>query len=116
MKLIEQTCKPILAATPPLTRDEAKTLSSEVLGWILGEKELIREFRFRDFREAMDFVNATAGIANNQDHHPDIAISYNKVRLTLSTHKIGGLSLNDFIVAAKVDALTERTVKKEKAA
>jgi 4a-hydroxytetrahydrobiopterin dehydratase len=108
MKLIEQTCKPILAATLPLTGSEAKPLSNEVPEWTLGEKELIREFRFRDFHEAMDFVNAAAGIANDQDHHPDIAISYNKVRLTLSTHKIGGLSLNDFIVAAKVDLIAER--------
>jgi 4a-hydroxytetrahydrobiopterin dehydratase len=53
----------------------------------------------------MNFVNSVAAIANEQDHHPDIVISYNKVQLTFSTHKIGGLSLNDFIVAARVDLL-----------
>jgi 4a-hydroxytetrahydrobiopterin dehydratase len=56
----------------------------------------------------MDFVNNVASIANDQDHHPDIFISYNTVRLTLSTHKIGGISINDFIVAAKIDLLASQ--------
>jgi 4a-hydroxytetrahydrobiopterin dehydratase len=74
----------------------------------MGERTIGREFRFRDFRQAMDFVNSIAAIANEQDHHPDIFISYNKVQLTLSTHKIGGLSLNDFIMAAKIDRAADR--------
>jgi 4a-hydroxytetrahydrobiopterin dehydratase len=61
-----------------------------------------------DFRQAMDFVNSVAAIANEQDHHPDVFISYNKVQFTLSTHKIGGLSLNDFIVAAKIDLAADQ--------
>ncbi len=72
------------------------------------DTEIKREFRFKDFRQAMEFVNSVAAIANEQDHHPDIFISYNKVQLTLSTHKIGGLSLNDFIVAAKIDLAADR--------
>lgn len=64
-----------------------------------------REFRFKDFGKAMEFVNEVAEVAEEQDHHPDICVFYNKVNLTLSTHKIGGLSRNDFILAAKIDEL-----------
>ncbi len=105
MKLSEQTCKPVPTGTVPISRKEAEALLLQVPAWSLGNKEIMREFRFGDFRKAMEFVNNTASIANEQDHHPDISISYNKVRLTLSTHKIGGLSLNDFIMAAKIDLL-----------
>ena len=77
----------------------------QIHAWSLEEKELKKELRFTDFREAMIFVNKIATVANEQDHHPDIGISYNVVQLTLSTHKIGGLSLNDFILAAKIDLL-----------
>lgn len=106
MKLLEQACKPVQAGTAPLSHKEAGELLREIPQWSPSEKSIQREFRFKDFRQAMDFVNNVASIANDQDHHPDIFISYNKVRLILSTHKIGGLSLNDFIVAAKIDLLT----------
>lgn len=66
---------------------------------------LRRVFEFADFREAMRFVNRVAEVAEAEGHHPDIAIHWNKVELTLWTHKIGGLHENDFILAAKVDAL-----------
>jgi 4a-hydroxytetrahydrobiopterin dehydratase len=106
MKLSEQNAKPVSGGTAPLSRQEAEVLlREEVPLWCPGERTIERELRFRDFRAAMDFVNRIAELANEQDHHPDILISYNKVRLTLSTHKIGGLSMNDFIVAAKIDLL-----------
>ena len=108
MKLAEQACKPVRSGTAPLSREDAQALQLQVPTWSLSEKEIRREFRFKDFRQAMDFVNGVASIANDQDHHPDIFISYNNVRLTLSTHKIGGLSLNDFIVAAKIDLLVSQ--------
>ncbi len=106
MKLSEQTCRPIKAGDFPLSQTEAEELHREIPQWTLGEKTIGREFRFKDFRQAMDFVNKVAALANEQDHHPDISIYYNKVQLTLSTHKIGGLSKNDFIVAAKIGLLT----------
>lgn len=105
MKLAEQTAKPVEKGTVPLSRKEAGDLMREIPQWSLTETMVTRDFRFKDFRQAMDFVNGVAAIANEQDHHPDILISYNKVRLSLSTHKIGGLSLNDFIVAARIDLL-----------
>jgi 4a-hydroxytetrahydrobiopterin dehydratase len=108
MKLAEQTAQPIPKGTAPLSRNEAGELLSEIPQWSMGERTIEREFRFKDFRQAIDFVNSIAAIANEQDHHPDIFISYNKVQLTLSTHKIGGLSLNDFIMAAKIDRAADR--------
>ena len=105
MKLAEMTCTPVKKDNVPLSQTEAEALMPQVPAWSLGEKEIKRELRFKDFREAMNFVNRVAGVAQEQDHHPDIGISYNVVQLTLSTHKIGGLSLNDFILAAKIDLL-----------
>ena len=106
MTLAEQDCKPVQAGTVPLSHKETEELLREIPQWSLLEKSIQRESRFKDFRQAMDFVNNVASVANDQDHHPDIFISYNKVRLILTTHKIGGLSLNDFIMAAKIDLLT----------
>ncbi len=108
MTLVEQRCEPIIAGSPPLSRGEADSLHQQIPAWTLNDKELIREFKFKDFRQAMIFVDRIAGIANEQDHHPDIQISYNTVRLSLSTHKIDGLSMNDFILAAKIDAGSDR--------
>jgi len=108
MKLPEQTAKPIAKGTLPLSQKEVEEFARDVPLWTPGTGAIEREFHFRDFREAMAFVNEVAELANEQDHHPDIYISYNNVRLTLSTHKINGLSLNDFIVAAKIDRVADQ--------
>lgn len=105
MALAEQKCVPCTVETPPLKRDEAEKLLKETPEWTLKENSIERTFKFKDFREAMRFVNQVADIAEEEGHHPDIYIFYNKVRLELSTHAIGGLSTNDFILAAKTDAL-----------
>lgn len=99
-------CKPCAGKVPPLTEDEANRLLKEVSGWELIEATKIKkEFKFKDFLVAMDFVNNVAKIAEAEGHHPTILISYNKVRITCLTHAIGGLSENDFILAAKIDKL-----------
>ncbi len=110
MNLAEQNCRPVKKDEHPFTEQEVNTLVPQIPGWSLSRGQLSREFRFKDFREAMDFVNRVAGIANAQDHHPDICISYATVLLTLSTHKINGLSMNDFIIAAKIDVITAASV------
>lgn len=79
-------------------------------GWILvrdGTHKIRKQFKFKNFKEAMDFVNKVAEIASKQDHHPDIYIFYNKVQLDLFTHAVGGLSENDFIMAAKINAFSQ---------
>jgi 4a-hydroxytetrahydrobiopterin dehydratase len=106
MALADEKCKPCRSDTPPLSREKAETLLEQVPDWTLKDGSIEKTFQFDDFKEAMRFVNHLAGVAEEEGHHPDIYISYNKVRLELSTHKIGGLSTNDFIVAAKIDALT----------
>jgi 4a-hydroxytetrahydrobiopterin dehydratase len=115
MRLFEQNVKPLSKGTGPLSKLESERLWREVPLWSLGEGQLERELRFRDFPDAMDFVKRVAQLAHEQDHHPDIFISYNKVRLTLSTHKIGGLSVNDFIIAARIDLLATPVLREQAA-
>ena len=105
MNLAELKSRAYKAGEPPLGNSEAEEHRRQVPAWALGKNVLEREFRFKDFRQAMEFVNKVAAVADQEDHHPDMLISYNKVKLTLTTHRIDGLSLNDFIVAAKIDRL-----------
>ncbi len=90
-----------------LDKNEAQDFLDEVLGWSMnkGATEISKEFIFKDFVQAVDFVNAVADIAEGEGHHPNIKIVYNKVRLDLSTHAVEGLTENDFIVASKIDSL-----------
>jgi len=76
-------------------------------GWTLtdGRSAIERTFRFRDYYHTIAFVNALAWVAHNEDHHPDLNVGYNRCRVTFSTHSVGGLSENDFICAAHIDAL-----------
>lgn len=75
-------------------------------GWkVSGDKKISREYSFVNFRHTMDFVNKVAGLADEEDHHPDMLVSYGKVVIELTTHAIGGLSENDFILAYKIDRL-----------
>ena len=103
-RLAAKSCVPCRGGVPPLSAAEAEPLLRETPGWTLAEggTRLRRGFEFRDFVEAMRFVNRVADLAEEQGHHPDIAIHWNRVDLTLWTHKIGGLHENDFILAAKV--------------
>jgi 4a-hydroxytetrahydrobiopterin dehydratase len=105
MALAYEACIPCRLGGLTLPAEVARELAADVPKWELSEKRLKREFQFGDFHEAMRFVNRVAELANEQDHHPDIYIFYNRVLLTLSTHKIGGLSRNDFILAAQIDFL-----------
>ncbi len=89
----------------PMTQEEARQHHRKVREWTLREGLLEREFEFEDFDDAMDFVNDVASLARDADHHPDIHISYNKVRLELTTHKLQGLSEQDFDLASQIDQL-----------
>jgi 4a-hydroxytetrahydrobiopterin dehydratase len=111
--LASKTCVPCRGGIPPLTRDEAQELLARAPEWGLQENgtRLTRRFEFEDFKKAIAFVNRVADIAEEQGHHPDIAIHWNKVDLVLWTHKIGGLHENDFILAAKVNRLLEESAR-----
>ncbi len=90
----------------PLSRADAQDYIDEQNTWILDPdaKKISKEYKFKDFIGAINFVERVADIAEMEGHHPDIHIHYNKVLLELWTHSIGGLSENDFIMAAKIDA------------
>ncbi len=92
-----------------MTPDEVERALRSVDGWDAqeGSTRIHRHFRFRDFAEAMRFVNALAAVAEAEGHHPDFSVHYSTVDVTLWTHAIGGLSENDLIVAAKLDRLPE---------
>lgn len=111
--LAGKSCVPCRGGVPPLPEAKARELLAATPGWSLEEAgtRLQRRFEFQDFRAAMEFVNRVADIAEEQGHHPDIAIHWNKVDLVLWTHKIGGLHENDFILAAKIDRLLEKPTR-----
>jgi 4a-hydroxytetrahydrobiopterin dehydratase len=105
MALRDKRCVPCTGATPKLTADQIALLGPEVPAWTVRDDKLRRKFVFRDFVEAMRFVNRMADVANAEDHHPDFAVHYKEVDVTIWTHAVGGLSENDFVLAAKIDAL-----------
>ncbi len=90
-----------------MSRTDAERLVVEIEGWEIDAKakSISKEFQCKDFDKAMDFVNMVADLAEQEGHHPDITILYNKVQLKLSTHAIKGLSQNDFILAAKINSI-----------
>ncbi len=107
-QLTERKCKPCEGGVPALTRAQAQDLMKQLEGsWRLADdaRSIRRELGFKDFYRTMSFVNALAHIANIEDHHPDLEVGYNYCRVLFSTHAVKGLSENDFICAAKVDAI-----------
>ena len=107
--LAAMQCVPCRGGIPPLEEVKIQEYLPRVRGWTRieenGIKKITKEFMFEDFRESMNFVNKVALVADEQDHHPDIFIQWNLVSFTLWTHAIEGLHDNDFIMAAKIDAL-----------
>lgn len=100
-------CIPCEGGVEPMKEEEVATyLTLLKTPWEVEDgKKIERKFKFKDFKEAMVFVNNVANLAEEQGHHPDIEISYNKVEIELTTHAIGGLSTNDFIMASKIELL-----------
>jgi len=105
--LAEMECTPCKGGVPPLKGDDLARLARQLAaGWqIVDEHHLEREFKFEDFRGALDFTNKVGGLAEAQNHHPDIYLTWGKVKLTLWTHKVDGLTESDFVFAAKVDRI-----------
>ena len=107
-ELTAQRCEPCEGGVAPLTRGEAEALMAQLdEDWSLSEdaKEIRRDYHFKGFNRTMGFVNAVAWIANNENHHPDLEVGWGHCLVRYTTHAIGGLSQNDFICAAKIDAL-----------
>lgn len=99
-------CKPCEGATPPMPKEKVDKLLVQYRGWQLVEdKRIVKDFKFKDFIEAKYFLDLVSVIAEEQGHHPGITIIYNKVKITLTTHAVGGLSENDFIMAKFIDEM-----------
>ena len=105
MELYEKKCISCESGGTPLSEDDVKKSLEQIPNWKLNGKKIEREFVFKEFKEAMKFVNNVADLAEGEGHHPDIHIHWNKVLLELWTHSMNGLSENDFIVAAKINNL-----------
>ena len=103
--LTSKQCKPCEGGVLPLPQDEINTLMKQLDGWVQYDQLIGKTFDFKNYYQTMAFVNAVAWLSHREDHHPDLTVHYNKCRVEYTTHAINGLSENDFICAAKVDAL-----------
>lgn len=106
--LINQKCVSCESSMDPMTKKEAEIMLTHVKGWNLDEsvKKISKNFIFKDFKQALLFVNKVGELAEKEGHHPDIyLVNYKNVNIDLATHAIGGLSNNDFILASKIDLL-----------
>ncbi len=108
-KLTHKRCKPCEGGVPPLSADAADALLKQLDGWTRDGSEISKTFGFKNYYETMAFVNAAAYVSHRQDHHPDMLVGYKTCAVTYTTHAIDGLSENDFICAAKLDALIAET-------
>ncbi|HUJ00256.1 MAG TPA: 4a-hydroxytetrahydrobiopterin dehydratase, partial [Usitatibacter sp.] len=99
--------KPCEGGVAPLTPEQIRPMLKGLEGWALEDGAIAKTYRFRNYFETMAFVNAAAWVSHREDHHPDMLVGYNQCRVSYVTHAIGGLSENDFICAAKLDALFE---------
>jgi 4a-hydroxytetrahydrobiopterin dehydratase len=106
-ELAEKQCVPCRGGVDPLRGGELKHLAEELgADWlVINEHHLEREFKFRDFKQALEFTNGVGELAEKQGHHPDIYLAWGKVKLTIWTHKVDGLTESDFVFAAKVNLL-----------
>jgi len=101
--LASKTCVPCRDGTPPLKGEELDDLRRQIPGWeVVEEHHLRRRFRFKNFREALNFVNRVGELAEEQGHHPDVRFGWGYAEVTVYTHKIDGLTESDFILAAKI--------------
>jgi 4a-hydroxytetrahydrobiopterin dehydratase len=105
--LAEKTCTPCRGGVPPLSADEALRFQKQAPGWELrdGAHRIERTFRFRNFREALQFVQRLGELAETEAHHPDVSFGWGYATVSLSTKKIKGLHENDFIMASKIDRM-----------
>ena len=104
--LASKKSQPIKSGTPALDSKRVTELLKQLPGWQLSGDAIQKTYSFKNYYETMAFVNATAWISHREDHHPDMEVGYNKCTMRYSTHSVGGLSENDFICAAKVEALS----------
>jgi 4a-hydroxytetrahydrobiopterin dehydratase len=107
-RLADRSCVPCRGGTPPLAPAEIEPLLARLDGWTVKDAAKIsKPYKFRNFVDAVAFVNAITPVAEAEGHHPDLFVKWGEVRVNLSTHKIKGLTESDFIMAAKIDRVRE---------
>jgi 4a-hydroxytetrahydrobiopterin dehydratase len=106
--LLNRRCQPCQPGTPALDDNQIDALLPHVPGWEFRTDHIEKTYGFKNYHETLAFVNAIAWVAHREDHHPDLEVGYNKCKVKYSTHAVKGLSENDFICAAKVEALLAR--------
>lgn len=104
-ELARMHCAPLSGDTHRLTNAEVKKLIAELPDWQREGSRISRSFAFANYDETMAFANGVAWLSQRENHHPDMTVGYNRCTVAYSTHDVGGLSLNDFICAAKIEAL-----------
>jgi 4a-hydroxytetrahydrobiopterin dehydratase len=105
MELAKRQIVQLKEGHPKLTEGQVRELVGQISGWSAQGDKLKKTFTFKDFVTAMEFLNRVAEVAESEQHHPDFSVHYNKVSFEIWTHTVHGLSENDFILAAKIDAL-----------
>ena len=105
-ELANRECVPCRGGVPPLKTDEIKKLLSQISGWeSVNDHHLRKSYKFKDFAEALEFVDRVGSLSEQQGHHPDINFGWGYAEITIWTHKIDGLTESDFVLAAKIDRL-----------
>ncbi|MBD3334597.1 MAG: 4a-hydroxytetrahydrobiopterin dehydratase [Candidatus Eisenbacteria bacterium] len=103
-KLSEKSCVPCRGGVDPMKEGDYKPLLDQLQGWdVVDQHHLTKTYKFPDFAQALDFVNRVGRLAEEEDHHPDVYLTYGEARLDIWTHKIDGLTESDFVMAAKAD-------------
>ena len=106
--LTQQSCQRIAKGSPAMDNKQVKEILPNIPLWSnINNNSIERDFKFKDYHQTMAFVNAVADIAHQDDHHPDLEVGYNHCKVIFTTHAVNGLSINDFICAAKIDLLIQ---------
>jgi 4a-hydroxytetrahydrobiopterin dehydratase len=105
-ELADLECVPCRGGVPPMEAGEIQKLLGQLDGWqAVGDHHLRKQYKFKNFRESLDFVNRVGELAETQGHHPDVYFGWGQAEITIWTHKIDGLTESDFVLAAKIDKL-----------
>ncbi len=107
MSLSDKTCVPCRGGVPTLSIEECEKLLKEVNGWTHEDgKKILKSYKFNDFMSAMNLANKVAAVSEEENHHPDLLVRWGELKIEIWTHKVNGLTENDFILAAKIDSIS----------
>jgi 4a-hydroxytetrahydrobiopterin dehydratase len=106
--LAHKKCVPCDGKTPRITGEDGQRYLRELPGWTIGENQIDKEFKFSNYLDGVEFAYSLGKTAEEEDHHPDIVIKWRRVKVTLTTHAIKGLSENDFIMAARAEEIYKK--------